>query len=161
MSQRIRKMDSMKKMEEDYSVSLAASVQGLRNIAIRELLNSIASDSKKHAGFYAAISVLLKKESPLISEEEYEDLEDVIEKHIETESKMVQEVRQLLKAEKDSRVKQLLQEIYADEARHHALMKNLLDAVIKRETLFDEEVWAMLWKDVPTHGAPPEQPDSP
>jgi len=161
MSQRIRKMDSMKKMEEDYSVSLAASVQGLRNVAIRELLSSIASDSKKHAGFYAAISVLLKKESPLISEEEYEDLEDVIEKHIETESKMVQQVRQLLKAEKDSRVKQLLQEIYADEARHHALMKNLLDAVIKRETLFDEEVWAMLWKDVPTHGAPPEQPDSP
>lgn len=154
MSQRIRKMDSMKKMEEDYSVSLSASVQGLRNVAIRELLSSIATDSKKHAGFYATISVLLKKDAPPINEEDYENIEDTIEKHIETESKMVQEVRQLLRAEKDSRVKRLLEEIYADEARHHALMKNLLDAVVKRETIFDEDIWAMIWKDVPEHGAP-------
>jgi len=70
---------------------------------------------------------------------------------------MVQEVRQLVRAEKDVRVKRLLVEIYADEARHHALMKNLLDAVIKRETLFDEDVWGMLWKELPEHGAPREQ----
>lgn len=147
-------MDAMKKMEEDYAVSLAASVEGLRNVTIRELLSSIATDSKKHAGFHAAISAILKKDTPPIDEEDHENIEDSIEKQIETESKMVQEVRQLIRAEKDVRVKRLLVEIYADEARHNALMKSLLDAVIKRETLFNEDVWGMLWKDVPEHGAP-------
>jgi rubrerythrin len=156
MSKEIKTMENMAKMEEDYSADLSASIKGVTNVVIRELLISIALDSQKHAGFYTGIANLLKGESKALTEDEYETLEEALKKHIETESKMVKEVKRLLKAEKDSRATILLKEIYADEARHHALMKNLLVAVITKETIFDEDTWEMLWKDVPTHGAPPE-----
>ncbi|MFB0543436.1 MAG: ferritin family protein [Candidatus Bathyarchaeia archaeon] len=156
MSEKVKKMENMAKMEEDYALSLASSVKGLGNLGIRELLRSIASDSQKHAGFYKTIAGILKGESQPIVEEEFEVLEETIKEHIETERQMLREVKQLLRDEKDDRVKRLLTEIHADETQHHALMKNLLEIVIKRETIFEEHIWDMLWKDVPTHGAPEE-----
>lgn len=156
MSEKVKKMENMAKLEEDYALNLSSSVQGLGNLAIRELLKSIASDSQKHAGFYKTTASILKGESQPIIEEEYEALEGTIKEHIEVERRMLREVKQLLRDEKDDRVKRLLTEIYADETQHHALMKNLLEIVIKREAIFEEHVWDMLWKDVPTHGAPEE-----
>lgn len=156
MSEKIKKMEEMAKLEEDYALDLSSSVQGLGNLAVRELLKSIASDSQKHAGFYRTTASLLKGESQPIVEEEFEALEETIKEHIEVERQMLREVKQLLREEKDERVKRLLNEIYFDEARHHALMKNLLEIVIKRESIFEEDIWNMLWKDVPTHGAPEE-----
>jgi len=156
MSKEVIKMQSMAKMEEDYSADLSASIKGVTNVVIRELLKSIAMDSQKHAGFYTGIANLLKGESKALTEDEYDTLEGALKKHIATEAKMILETKQLLKTEKDSRARTLLNEIYYDEARHHALMKNLLVAVVMKETIFDEDTWGMLWKDVPTHGAPPE-----
>lgn len=150
----VKKIESMARMEEKYASSLSASVRGMRNVVVKEVLRSIAHDSRKHAGFYAAILSLLKGESPAITEEDYDRLEDVIKKHIEVESVMMQEIKQLLDIERDSRIKHLLIEVYEDEAKHHTLMERLLDAVIKRETIFEEDVWNMLWGDVPGHGAP-------
>jgi ferritin-like protein len=156
MSKEVRKMESMAKMEEDYSTDLSASIKGVTNVVIRELLKSVALDSQKHAGFYTGIASLLKGESKALTEDEYDTLEEALKKHIQTESKMIREVKQILRTEKDSRATTLLKEIYADETRHHALMRNLLVAVITKETIFDEDAWNILWKDVPTHGAPPE-----
>jgi len=48
----------------------------------------------------------------------------------------------------------LLAEIREDEVRHHALMKRLLEAVIRRETIFEEDMWNMMWRDVPGHSTP-------
>ncbi len=67
---------------------------------------------------------------------------------------MMHETKQLLDIERDSRIKHLLMEVYGDEAKHHTLMEHLLEVVIKRETIFEEDVWNMLWGDVPGHGAP-------
>jgi len=156
MSKEVKRIETMAKMEEDYSADLSASIKGITNIVIRELLKSVSLDSQKHAGFYTGLASLLKGESKALTEDEYETLEEALKRHIETESKMLQEVKKLLKTEKDSRAKTLLREIYADEARHHALMRNLLVAVITKETIFEENAWEILWKDVPTHGAPPE-----
>jgi len=155
MSEKVKKIDSMAKLEKEYAASLSSSVDGLSNVVIQGLLRSIAFDSQKHSGLFISISSLLKTEHPLIADEDYKKLEAVIKKHIDTESKMLQEAKQLLKDEKDDRVKRLLTEIYLDEAKHHALMKNLLNLVVKRATLFEKEAWDMLWKDVPGHGVPP------
>jgi rubrerythrin len=154
MKMKVKGMESMVKMEEDHAISLSASVEGLKNAVVREILRSIAHDSQKHAGLFTAISSLLKGESQVITEGDYDHLEAVMGKHIEVENRMMKEVKQLLETEKDSRVNHLLVEIYEDETRHHALMKRLLEAVIKRETIFDEDIWNMIWKDVPGHGAP-------
>ena len=144
----------MVRMEKKHASSLSTSVDGLRNIVVQEILRGIAHDSRKHAGFYTAILTLLKGESPAITEEDYNRLEEVIKKHIEVESRMMKEAKQLLDSEQDLRIKHLLTEVYGDEVKHHTLMKRLLDAVIKRETIFEEDIWDMLWSGVPGHGAP-------
>jgi len=154
VSEVVKKIASMVRMEETYATSLSASVEWLGNVVVREILRSIAYDSHKHAGFYTAILNLLQGGSPAIFESDYDRLEAVLKKHIEVEDKMIQDVKQLIETERDNRVRHLMTEIYQDEVRHHALMRRLLESVIKRETIFEEDVWDMLWKDVPGHGAP-------
>lgn len=153
MDDRIKRMEEMAEMEEEYAVDYDDDVAGLGNVAVAGLMASVALDSRKHAGLYRAIAAILK--GPLaITDVEYDRLEASLKRHIEVEEKMLAESRELLEGEKDDRAKRLLEEIYADEIRHHAFLSNLLEAVLKRDMIFDEEIWAMIWRDVPTHGAP-------
>jgi hypothetical protein len=153
LDDRIKRMEEMAKMEEEYAVDYDEDVAGLGNVAIAGLMASVALDSRKHAGLYRAIAAILM--GPLaITDVEYDRLEASLKRHIEVEEKMLAESRELLEGEKDDRAKRLLEEIYADEIRHHAFLSNLLEAVLKRDMIFDEEIWAMIWRDVPTHGAP-------
>lgn len=153
MVDRIKKMEQMAEMEEEYAVDYDDDVAGMGNVAIAGLMASVALDSKKHAGLYRAIAAILK--GPLaITDVEYDRLETSLKRHIEVEEKMLAESKELLEGEEDDRAKRLLEEIYADEVRHHAFLSNLLEAVLKRDMIFDEEIWALIWRDVPTHGAP-------
>jgi rubrerythrin len=154
MVERVNKLENMVALEKTLASGLSASVEKLSNVVVREILKSIAHDSQKHAGLYVAILNLTEGRNPAIIEEDYERLRTIIERHIGVEEKMIQEVKQLLDTEKDSRVKHLLLEIHQDEDRHHILMRNILKAVIKHETIFEKDVWDMLWKDAPGHGAP-------
>lgn len=96
------------------------------------------------------------KGGPLaVTDREAEQFEDSLKKHIKVEDKMLREVKALMESEEDDRVKFLLSEIYVDEERHHKFMNNLLEVVIKRDIISNEDIWNMLWRDVPTHGAPP------
>ena len=155
MSFLVKKIENMIKMEENHASSLLVSVEGLKNLVVKEILKSIAYDSQKHAGLYTAILNLLKKEGKALDDQEYDRLKSVIRKHIEVENRMVQEAKKLLESEQDSRIKHLMRTIYEDEVRHHALMKSLLEAVIRKEAILEEDIWDMVWKDVPGHGAPP------
>ena len=117
-------------------------VQMLREIgadSVDELYEDIPSDLR--------LQERLDLPPPLLSEH-------ALKRHVEVEERMMAEARALLEGEEDERVRTLLSEIYADEARHHAFLSNLLEAVLKRDLIFDEDVWAMIWRDVPTHGAP-------
>lgn len=151
----IKKIENMVEMEENHTSSLLESVKGLNNLIVKEILRSIAYDSQKHAGLYTAILSLLKKEGKALDDQEYDRIKSVIKKHIEVESRMVQEAKRLLEVEQDRRIKHLMMMIYEDEVRHHTLMKSLLEAVIRKEAILEEDVWDMVWRDVPGHGAPP------
>jgi rubrerythrin len=153
MSERAEEMEAMAKMEEDYAVDYDKNVEGLGNIAITGLMRSVSLDSMKHAGLYRTIATIIKG-SIGISDLEYDTLEETLRKHIEVETKMMKGVKSLMEGEQDERVKFLLNEIYLDEARHHKFLSNLLEAVLKKDMIFDEEIWDQLWRDVPTHGAP-------
>lgn len=150
---KVKKMKEMAEMEENYALQYDKNTMGLGNIAISELIMSVALDSKKHAGLYRAIATIL--EGPLgITDVEYDQLEDSLKKHIEIETIMIEESKALLDKEEDDRVKRLLEEIYQDEIRHHKFLTNLLQAVLKKDLIFEKEIWDMIWRDVPTHGAP-------
>jgi rubrerythrin len=159
MDEDIEKIKSMIDMENSNAAGLSESVKGISNVVVREILKGISKDSQKHAGFYNAILSLRKGEGRegegrAILEEDYVRLEKTMKKHIEIELKMMNKVKGLLESEKDRRIRDLLMEIAEDEVKHHALMKRLLEAVIKRETIFEEDYWNMIWMDVPGHGAP-------
>ena len=153
MSDRIRKLEEMAEMEEEYAVAYDKNVMGLGNVAIEGLMMSVALDSRKHAGLYRAIATILK--GPLaITDMEYDQLEESLRRHVEVENRMIGEAKALMEGEEDDRVVRLLEEIYADEVRHHRFLSNLLEAVVKRDLIFESDVWDMIWRDVPTHGAP-------
>lgn len=154
MSEEVEKVEDLARMEQKHASSLSESVRGLKNVVVKEVLMGIAHDSRKHEGFYSAILSLLKDVSPAIGEEDYDRLEEVIEEHVDVEERMMQEAKQLLDSLQDLRMQHLLTEIYDDEVKHHALMKRILEAVVKREAIFEEEWWDAIWKDVPGHGAP-------
>jgi hypothetical protein len=55
---------------------------------------------------------------------------------------------------KGSKVKFLLRAIFEDEKRHHALLKVILEIIVKGETITEDDWWETLWKDTPFHGSP-------
>ena len=153
-SKKVETVEGLIEMEKKHASSLSGSVEGLRNIVVKEVLMGIAYDSQKHAGFYQAILNLLGKVEPAITEEDYDRLEEVIKKHIDVEQQMIETSKQLLTSIKDPRIQHLLKEIYNDEIKHHALMKRILETVIKRETIFEADWWDFIWEGSPGHGTP-------
>ena len=153
-SKEVESVKGLIEMEKKHASSLSRSVEDLRNSGIQEILRGIAFDSQKHAGFYRAILNLLGKVEPAITEEDYMRLEEVIRKHVDVEEQMMEESKQLLYSIKEPRIQHLLKEIYDDEIRHHTLMKRILETVVKRETILDEDWWDFIWTGAPGHGAP-------
>ncbi|MCS7116619.1 MAG: ferritin-like domain-containing protein [Nitrososphaerota archaeon] len=154
MNEKFDKVRHMATMEERYASNLSSSVEDLKNIVVKEILKGIAHDSRKHADLYNAILSILEDKDQLISDQEYNRIRSIIEKHIVVEMRMMEEVKKLLDVEEDSRVKHLMMEIYNDEVKHHIVMKRLLEAIIRREAILEEDIWDALWKDVLGHGAP-------
>jgi hypothetical protein len=153
LTEKVAKMREMAKLEERYAVDYDDDVAGLGNVAVAGLMMSVALDSRKHAGLYRAIAAIL--EGPLgITDVEYDRLEAALKRHVEVEVGMLSEARALLEGVEDDRARRLLEEIVADEVRHHKFLSNLLEAVLARDMIFEQDVWDMIWRDVPTHGAP-------
>ena len=159
MSERIEKMLKMAEMEKKYAIKYDESVMGLENKAIEGLLMGVAYDSHKHAALYKTIAEILK--GPLgLTDVEYEQIEKSLKKHIEIETTMLAEVKALILEETDPRINLLLNEIYMDEQRHHKFYKNLLEKIINKDLIFENDIWDQIWKDVLRHGAPapPNEP---
>jgi hypothetical protein len=74
--------------------------------------------------------------------------------HIETEKQMIQNVKKYAQKVENIGAKKLLMEIYSDEVRHHPFMKNLLELVLKGQTITEKDVFNLVFRDLPTHGAP-------
>lgn len=151
MTEKVAKMRELAELEERYAVGYDDDVAGLGNVVVAELMMSVALDSRKHAGLYRAIAAIL--EGPLgITDVEYDRLEAALKRHVEVG--MLSDARALLEGVGDDRARRLLEEIVADEERHHKFLSNLLEAVLARDMILEQDVWDLIWRDVPTHGAP-------
>jgi len=121
---------------------------------VQQLIASIMVDSKKHAGLYKTAAYIMEGKSLSIMDLEFEELEKHLRLHIEKEQEMIDAAKGLMDEVKDERVKKILTWIYEDELFHHPMLKVLLNVVLKRETISEEDVWDMVFRDLPTHGAP-------
>ncbi len=139
-------------LEEKYAVELDREYRGYGNEVVRELIQSVMVDSRKHAGLYKAAAYIVEGRSLSITDVEYEELEKRLRLHVEKEQEMLDAAKQLLEEVEDERVQKLLIKIYEDELMHHPFMESFLETVLKRETITEEDIWNMLFRDLPTHG---------
>jgi rubrerythrin len=142
------------RLEEAYSEELKKLAESLRHPVMRALFAGVAKDSEKHSLMYRSIADLLSRRQPAISEEDLKMISDVIERHIETEAKMLEEARKLLAGSDDPRVKLIAAAIADDEGKHHAVLVSIKKRIAEAETLREYMVWDLVWKDSPWHGAP-------
>ncbi len=131
-----------------------ASVKNTRNKLVRYLIEGIAIDSRKHALLLSALLAHVEGRTPFISEEKRNQLGDTIRDHIRLEAQAIETYSVLIPKTTDPAVKQILQSILEDERRHHQLLQQIFHLVIEKETLTEEDLWELTWKDVPFHGAP-------
>lgn len=146
------RLNMLSDLEEKYAVELDREYRGYGNEIVRELIASVMIDSKKHAGLYKAAAMIASGKSLAITKEEYDILESKLKLHIEKEQEMLDAVKELLDEVKDERIKKILMKIYDDELMHHPFMVNFLELVLKRETISEQDIWDMLFRDLPTHG---------
>lgn len=150
----VQKLKELAKLEEDYAVKLDKDVRGIGNDVLQQIIDSVAIDSTKHAGLYKACAAILEGRSLSITDIEFEQLQKSLAEHIKVEVEMLKMVDTMLIRIKDSRIRMMLNHIRDDEYRHHTLLKNLSEMVVKKELLSESDVWNMLLRDAFTHGAP-------
>ena len=142
------------RIENKIVESLNKSMPEIGNLAVKGVLKGISLDSVKHAEMYASAVTLLTTVSKALTQENLDKQKDLVEKHIQMELELIQKIGKTLPNVKDKKVRLLLEAILSDEKRHHELLKNVQEILVKGETITEADWWDMLWKDVPFHGAP-------
>ena len=142
------------KVEKKIVESLNKSLPDIGNPTVQGVLKGISLDSVKHAEMYASAVRLMTTVSKALTQENLDQQRDLVEKHIQMEIVLIQKIGKMLPEVKDKKVRLLLEAILSDEKRHHELLRNVLEILVKGETITEADWWDMLWKDVPFHGAP-------
>jgi rubrerythrin len=145
-----------KQIENENAIveSLEKSLGNIKNPVVKGVLKGVSMDSVKHAELYKAAHVLLTQTSTALTQENLDEQKKLVEKHIQMEAILIELIEQTLPIIENKKVEFLLKSILTDELRHHALLKTLLEIIVKGETITEEDWWKMLWEDVPFHGSP-------
>jgi hypothetical protein len=141
-------------IEKEIVESLNKGIVNIKNPPVRGVLKGISLDSVKHAELYSAAVTLLTNVSQALKQENLDEQRALVEKHIRMEAELIEKLEKIMPEIENSKVQFLLESILADERRHHALLKQVLEIIVHGETITEADWWKMLWEDVPFHGAP-------
>ncbi len=130
------------------------NVSTLGNVFIKEILLGVSMDSKKHATLLQSLRTAVEGPTPFISVDEREKIAKGIQKHIDIEAKAIETYGELVEKSDNEQVKTIAAMIREDELRHHSLLKQLHKTIVEPETLTEDMIWDILWKDSPFHGSP-------
>jgi rubrerythrin len=142
------------KVENKIVDSLNKSLPEIDNPTVKGVLKGVSLDSVKHAEMYASAVRLMTTVSKALTQENLDKQKDLVERHIQMEADLIKKISKVLPTVKDNKVKLLLNAILEDEKRHHGLLKQILEILVKGETITEADWWDILWKDVPFHGSP-------
>ncbi len=142
------------KIEARIVESLDSASKEIGNPAVKGVLKGISLDSMKHAEMYASAVKLLTSVSQALTQEHLDKQRGLVKEHIRIESELIERVSQMIPNIENEKVRLLLNAILSDEKRHHDLLKQVLEILVRGETLTEEDWWDVLWKNVPFHGAP-------
>jgi len=141
-------------IENEIVSSLNKGVADIKNPPVKAVLKGISLDSVKHAELYAAAIKLISEVSTALSQENLDAQKALVEKHIEMEAELIKKLEKMMPTIENSKVKFLLNTIFMDEKRHHAMLKTVLEIIVRAETITEDEWWDVLWSNSPFHGAP-------
>lgn len=130
------------------------SLTDIGNPTVKGVLKGISLDSVKHAEMYDSAVKLLTSVPQALTQENLDQQKKLVEKHIELEAELIEKISNTLPTVENKKVKLLLNAILADEKRHHELLKEILEILVKGETITEADWWDVLWKNVPFHGSP-------
>lgn len=142
------------KVENQIVESLEKSLDTIHNPPVKGVLRGISLDSIKHGELYSAAITLLTESSKALTQENLDAQRALVEKHIKIESELIEKLEKKIPSIEDKKVSFLLKSILNDERRHHAMLKLVLDIIVKGETITEDDWWKMLWENVPFHGTP-------
>ncbi|MGY5876016.1 MAG: hypothetical protein RTU30_09740 [Candidatus Thorarchaeota archaeon] len=147
-------IDKQIELEERIMKIVKENVDQLGNAFIKDLLLGISQDSLKHAALLKSLRKAVEGPTPFISTQDRDKIAKGIAKHIELEATAIETYGELVEKSDNDQVKTIAAMIKEDEIRHHSLLKELHKTVVEPETLTEDMVWDMLWKDSPWHGSP-------
>lgn len=142
------------RVEKRIVESLGNSLGEIRNPVVKGVLKGISLDSVKHAEMYESAVSLLATVQPALTQEHLDRQRELVEKHIGLEIDLIKKITETLPSVENGKVKLLLNAILTDERRHHELLKDVLEILVRGETITEQDWWDILWKNVPFHGAP-------
>ena len=106
-------------------------------------------------GLYEALArIAVGEHQPKLLEEDLRVIGEVIDRHIETERRMIEETRKLLESIAEARMKLILSAIHEDEVHHHKVLVDIKDKIARARVLTEDEFWDAVWRDSPWHGTP-------
>ena len=141
-------------IENEIVSSLNKGVANIKNPPVKGILKGISLDSVKHAELYSAAITLLTDVSQALSQENLDAQRELVEKHIQMEAELIKKIELRLPTVENKKVKFLLNSILMDEKRHHAMLKTVLEIIVRAETITEDQWWDLLWEGSPFHGAP-------
>ncbi len=144
----------MSELELKYAERLRESVRGVRNPIVKAVILAVSEDSVKHSMLYETIAEIAKGSGPLASEEDLDRIAREIENHIKVEEEMIRRASEIGSSTDQEGVRLIARSIFEDEERHHRLLKSILEVIVRRETLTEDEMWEMAWKYAMWHGTP-------
>jgi len=142
------------KVENKIVDALNKSLPEIDNPTVKGVLKGVSLDSVKHAEMYASAVRLMTTVSKALTQENLDKQKNLVERHIQMEADLIKKISKVLPTVKDNKVKLLLSAILEDEKRHHGLLKQILEILVKGETITEADWWDIIWKDVPFHGSP-------
>ncbi len=157
MTQKDELIEFMKQqigVENAIVTSLNKGVANIKNPPVKAVLKGISLDSVKHAELYAAAIKLLTETSTALSQTNLDEQRALVEKHIEMEANLIKKLEKMMPTIENGKVKFLLNAIFMDEKRHHAMLKTILESIVRAETITEDDWWQSLWEGSPFHGAP-------
>jgi bacterioferritin (cytochrome b1) len=140
--------------ENEIVDSVNKGIKNINNPPVKSVLKGISLDSVKHAELYSSAITLLSTVSQAMTQENLDEQLALVEKHISLESELISKLEKVLPTIKNRKVAFLLNSILSDERRHHELLKQVLEIIVRGETITEDDWWKLLWEEVPFHGAP-------
>jgi rubrerythrin len=134
--------------------SVKEGIKNVNNPPVKGILRGISMDSAKHAELYSSAITLLTSVSQAMTQGNLDEQRELVEKHIKMEADLIKKLEKELPGIENKKVTFLLNSILMDERRHHAMLKTVLEIIVRGETITEDDWWKLLWEESPFHGAP-------